>query len=279
MKTINAIILAIVVAIVCIGGTALYFQKQAPSNTMNVEAGKALVKKVTKGKAVILKSFKIDEHKLQGFVVKGTGTNAPEGVLFTDPAGTFVISGNVMNGKGVNFARVAYAKFIAPARAAKAFAEISKVAYVTDGKATAAHKMYVIADPNCIFCHRLYENTRPLVKAGTLQIRWIMGGLLKASSKGKAATILSAQDPAQELSNNEKGFNEKTETGSSAVMENIPADVMAKIKANSDFMIKHNFLQTPALLYKNKEGTAKLFTGLPQGKQLTALLSNMSNKY
>lgn len=279
MRLVSNIIVAIVALIIGIGGTLFYSQSQTAGSAVNVAAAKKLITTITDNKAVILKNFMVDNGKLQGFVVKGTGKNTPEGILFTDASGSYVISGTILNAKKVNFAKLAYSKYITPARAAKAYKDISTVAYVTDGKNSAPHKLYVMADPNCVFCHRFYEETRTLVNDGQLQIRWIMGGLLKPSSKGKTATILSAKDPAAALALNEKTFNEKIEEGAAKPMENIPAALAAKIKANATFMIKNNFLQTPTLLFKNNKGTAKIFTGMPQKKQLKALINSMSAKF
>lgn len=283
MRPLNTIILLIVVAIVCIGGTSFYFSSHsnhsAATNGSNPKAAESLIKKITQNKAVIMNQFSVLNNQLLGFVVKGSGTNAPEGVLFTNPAGTYVISGNILDVSGKNISQESYNQYVAPAKAAAAYKQIGSVDYVTDGKNSAAHKIYAIADPNCIFCHRFYQETRSYVKDGQLQIRWILGGLLKPSSKGKAASILGAKDPMAAFAENEAKFDESNEEGGIKAMSDIPADVAAKIKANSNFMINNQFLQTPTMLYKNSSGTAQLFTGLPKGKQLKALINSASASF
>jgi hypothetical protein len=53
--------------------------------------------------------------------------------------------------------------------------------------------VYIFFDPNCPFCHKLYQEARPWVGRDGLQLRWIPVGILMPSSAGKAAAILEAK--------------------------------------------------------------------------------------
>lgn len=278
MKPVQTLILVIALIIICVGGTSFYFMQNNPAaTTSNPVASKKLITKLINNKGIILNTFK--SGPFLGYIVKGSQANAPEGILFTDAAGKFVISGNIINGKLKNLTQEAAAKYITPAKAKKAFNMIDTTNYVVDGTNAAPHKMYAIADPNCIYCHRFYQAARPLVKAGKLQIRWIIGAFLKPSSKGKAAAILSAANPAKALLENENKFNEKIEEGGITPLSKIPSSIEAKLKANMQFMVKNQIMQTPTLLYKNANGTPKIFSGVPQGKKLEILVNSMSNKF
>lgn len=278
MKPVQTLILAIALIVVCVGGTSLYFMhNSAAASGANPSASKSSVQSLIKGKGVILKTFK--SGPFFGYVVKGNQANSPEGILFTDASGQYVISGNIIGQSKANISQQAIDKYITPAKAKKAYETINTVSYVTDGKDSAPHKLYVVADPNCIFCHKFFEASEPLVKSGKLQIRWIIGAFLKPSSKGKAAAILSAKDPNKAFLENEAKFNEQNEEGGITATSDISAAVKAKLKANMQFMIANQIMQTPTLLYKNAQGTPKIFSGVPQGKQLEAIVNSMSDKF
>lgn len=282
MKTTSAVISMIVVAVICIGGTTLYFKQQAQNQsstqaTSGQANATALIKKATAGHAVVLNNF-ID-GPFQGFVLKGTEPNSPEGILFTDMSGNYLISGNVMDKNLKSLTEAAYDKYISPAKAQQAFQMIDKTNYVVMGSDQAPHKLYVLADPNCVFCHEFYTASKPYVASGQLQIRWILGAFLKSSSAGRAAAILGASDPAAAFAQNENGFITDKEEGGITPMANISPELKAKIQTNMNFMMKNQFMQTPTLLYKNTQGVASLYMGLPDATQLKALINGMSNKY
>lgn len=68
-------------------------------------------------------------------------------------------------------------------------------------------------DPNCLFCHRWFEQEKPLVEKGRVAFRIIPVGALKPSSPIRAAEILSAPDPLALWIKNENRFKTSTETG------------------------------------------------------------------
>lgn len=285
MKLSSAIISMVVVGIICIGGTAFYCQKNnghsnvatAQVNISSTQAAKNLIAKATGGRAVVLQTF--TDGPFQGFILKGTEANSPEGILFTDSTGQYLISGNVMDSQLKSLTEKAFDQYISPGKAKAAWASINTVSYVSMGSDSAPHKLYVVADPNCVFCHQFYEASKSYVDSGQLQIRWILGAFLKDSSKGRTAAILSAQDPAAALALNEKGFIDANEEGGIAPLATISPEVTAKIKANMDFMIKNQFMQTPTLIYQNVSGVPMMYTGLPDAAQTKVLINSMGSSF
>ncbi|MHB1513544.1 MAG: thioredoxin fold domain-containing protein [Acidiferrobacter sp.] len=67
-------------------------------------------------------------------------------------------------------------------------------------------RFYVFFDPNCPYCHKLYETLQPLILSAGLAVRWVPVGILALSSYGKAAALLEATDPALALARMEQGF-------------------------------------------------------------------------
>ncbi len=280
MKFSSAIISMAVVAVICIGGTSFYFHKNPPipaAPVVNQQAAKALIAKATGGKAIVMQTFV--DGPFQGFVLKGTQPNAPQGILFTDVSGQYLISGNVMDQNLKSLTEDAFDKYISPDKAKAAWASVNTVSYVSMGKDSAPHKLYVIVDPNCVFCHQFYEASKSYVDSGQLQIRWILGAFLKDSSQGRAAAILNATDPSAAFVQNETNFVDSSEEGGIAPLSSIPPQIAAEIQANMNFMIKNQFMQTPTLLYKNTDGTPQLYTGLPDAKQTQSLINSMGASF
>lgn len=109
-------------------------------------------------------------------------------------------------------------------------------------------------DPNCIFCHRLYEDAQPLVAAGKLRLRVVLVAFVKRSSYPRAAAILMAPDPAAALATDEKGFDVQHEEGGIAPATAIPPAVRDELIANTKLLARTGVAATPTLLYQDHAG-------------------------
>lgn len=78
-------------------------------------------------------------------------------------------------------------------------------AWIADGSDSAEKFVYVFTDPNCPYCKRLWNDARPWVDAGKIQLRHVMVGTLGESSQKKAAYLLSTENPEAALKDNESG--------------------------------------------------------------------------
>ncbi len=76
--------------------------------------------------------------------------------------------------------------------------------YIAEGKQGPV--VYLFLDPNCPYCHKLYDQLQEKVAKGKLRLRVVVVGFLSPSSHAKAAAILSAADPRAALAKNESGF-------------------------------------------------------------------------
>lgn len=104
-------------------------------------------------------------------------------------------------------------------------------------------RLDVFFDPNCIYCHRLWQSFQNDPNwRHEFTVNWIPVGFLKPDSAGKAAAILAGG--INSLSENEQSFNDQTETGG--------------IAASSDQAalseVQHNTSQWMAMLDKYKSG-------------------------
>ncbi|WP_308388726.1 thiol:disulfide interchange protein DsbG [Acidithiobacillus sp. AMEEHan] len=129
---------------------------------------------------------------------------------------------------------------------------------------TKGPELIAFVDPNCIFCHKFYEDAKPLIAEGKLRVRYVVAAFLKPSSLGKAAAILSARDPAAAMAKNEKGFNEASEEGGISPDANPSPKVMAEVRKNTELLQDSGEVATPTIVYCDKDGKAQISHGMPE---------------
>ncbi len=81
------------------------------------------------------------------------------------------------------------------------------------GQPTAPAKAIVFIDPNCVWCHRFFEQVQAGVKAGYARYLIVPVAILKKSSLPKAERILQAKNPQAVFLRNETRFRSVPEEG------------------------------------------------------------------
>ena len=134
--------------------------------------------------------------------------------------------------------------------------------------------VWIFFDPNCPYCHRLYERLRPWVGKDNLQFRWVPVGLLTPTSGAKAAALLQARNPLAALEQNENDFNFSAEGpgGGIAPAKNIASKTRMDLQANLALLQGENINGVPLMVFRRKDGGAALFIGAPTPAQLAELL-------
>ena len=274
MRFVNMCIAIVVTAIISVGA-AVFVLKMGGTD---ISAAKALIIKATKGSVKIVQEFQ-GPNNLLGFVVQGKNKEAPLAIFYVDKQAHYLFSGTLIGPKGKNLSENDFFTYIQPRSTLKAYHALSKVHWLEEGKASAPHKMYVLMDPNCIACHLFYQLLIPKIKSGQLAVRWVLVSFVKPSSLAKTQAILAAKDPVAALAHNEKNFNEKTEEGGITPLKKASAEVVAKAKANAQFMIDNKISMTPTMLYKTRTGLIKLHPGGLTGSELELLINSLSDQY
>ena len=248
--------------------------------------GKALINKITKGQVTVTESFKTSSDSLVGYVIKpkqGGGGN----VVFTNKEGTLLFVGNLINAKGQNLTQQYTQKYVQAKVAGNAFKEVASLDWFAQGSAKAPGKVYIIIDPNCSYCHKMYQEIEPLVKANKVQVRWIPVGFLRPDSAGMSAKILSGKTDKEKVAlfeQNENKFKDAVEHGGLTPLKadsKDKADVaaFAGVKKNTAFFSKFGFGGTPTILYKDQTGTPKFMPGFVEGEALTKLLNSATKTW
>lgn len=232
-----------------------------PASALNTEAAEALLNKLSRGQVTIVQAFP-SLGNLQGFVVKPKSGQGAPSLVYVDANGQYAVVGALLTPTGANQSEADTQKYINAGTAKSALADSPSTTWIQDGNPNAKHSAYIVADPNCIYCHKLYELTRPAVQSGDLSLRWIWVGFLRDSSPGIAKAILAAKDPAAAMAQNEMQFNESQEAGGLPALTNASPDVDAKYAKNMAFLNKYQFPGTPVLIYQTTEGTPMSLYGI-----------------
>jgi thiol:disulfide interchange protein DsbG len=153
-------------------------------------------------------------------------------------------------------------------------ADIGQASWIRDGRSQ--HVLYVFFDPNCPYCHRVYEGLRAQVDFGEVELRWVPLGILMTTSLGKAASLLEAKDPTAALHRNEQGFT--TERGVFGGIDEEPAprdDTLKRLDRNLALLRRSGQDAVPSLLYRSRDGKPHLVRGAPPQSVLERIVQDL----
>lgn len=140
--------------------------------------------------------------------------------------------------------------------------------WVADGSKNAERVVYVFTDPNCPFCHMFWKRSRPWVKSGEVQLRHIMVGIIKQSSPGKAATIMTAENSEKVLTRNQRNYKQ----GGVEPMDSVPDSIRRKLQANLMLMKQLGIYGTPGIVYRDEQGQVHIVQGVPARQKMDDIL-------
>ncbi|MDF2690890.1 MAG: hypothetical protein K0S29_745 [Gammaproteobacteria bacterium] len=150
---------------------------------LNSPAAK-LVSKLTYNQVNITNEFQA-ANGWQGFVIQTKKQNS-QAIVYVDPTNQYLFSGALLNAQGQNLTQQYTDEYINKVIAKGAYQSIAGTHWFSEGSDQAPHKIYVIIDPNCIYCHMIYQSLEPLSK-------WPCSSKMKViliTSKKKAGSLL-----------------------------------------------------------------------------------------
>jgi len=278
MKKLTLLVIAALLIILSVGGTTFYYKSHLGAN---VPAAEKLIQTLTNHKVTIEQHFNAADS-LMGFVVKENTANGPKAIFYTNDEGNVLIAGNLLtlvHGRPTNLSAQIFMQKIESKASIKAFQTIEQTHYFTQGSNSAPHKLWVVADPNCIACHMAYEALQPKIKSGQVQVRWILVAFRKPSSAGKAYAIWATKDPVKSMMINEQLFNVSTEEGGIQPLINPTAEMKSDLKENMVFMLHNEIAETPTFFYKTKTGETRVMGGLPRPQQFDKLIADIGDQF
>jgi thiol:disulfide interchange protein DsbG len=184
-------------------------------------------------------------------------------VIYTTSSGNYGFSSPLVDKGGVNLTQQYYTQYVLGPAAEDAAAVLAKDPYLVDEGSAVAPLLYVYADPNCIYCNKLWTQLRSYVQAGKVHVRWAMVSFLKKTSPGRAAAILAAKDRAAALAQDESKFDAAQEEGAIPELSPVPAELQAVIDTHNKAMAMAGGQGTPLMVYR-KGGKWVVSEGWPQ---------------
>ncbi len=110
-----------------------------------------------------------------------------------DSDGKHAISGYMYNEKGENLSNTLIEKEIYAPAGREMWQRMEQSHWLLDGKKDAPVIVYVFADPFCPYCKQFWQQARPWVDSGKVQLRTLLVGVIKPESPATAAAILCLQ--------------------------------------------------------------------------------------
>jgi len=218
---------------------------------------------VKAGKLTVIKQFKTAKSDLDGYVVQQNGQYQ---VVYG--SGDYLMIGQLVSPEGSNLTADYTDQYVPKPDLAKTVEQLKKDGHLVKQGPDGAPVIYAFADPNCIYCHKLYQAVDPLTKAGRLQVQWALVGFLKPSSAGRAAAILSAKDPSAALAKNEAGFDEDAEEGGIKPLDSPKPAIAQLIAQRAKQMAEAGGRGTPTVLYREKTNGWGMKPGMPSQEWL-----------
>ena len=216
----------------------------------------------------------------QGVKVIGTfaapgGLTGYAGVIEQQPLAVYLtadgkqaIIGTMIDAKGTNLSEAPLDKLVRKPMTVKIWKQLEKSTWIADGSNNAPRVVYTFTDPNCPYCNKFWNDARPWVTSGKVQLRHVIVAILTPTSAGKAAALLSASDPQAALTRHEQ----QHASGGVKPLDRISAIVRAQLDANQDLMQQLGSSATPTIFYKDASGNLQKIEGAPSAEMLSKIL-------
>ncbi|MDP2818683.1 MAG: thiol:disulfide interchange protein DsbG [Polaromonas sp.] len=188
--------------------------------------------------------------------------------IYLTADGKQAIVGSMFDAKGINLSHEPLNRLVSKPMTAKIWKQLEGSTWIADGVKNAPRVIYTFTDPNCPYCNKFWNDARPWVTAGKVQVRHVMVAILGPTSPGKAAALLSAQDPQAALTQH----GQQHRSGGVKPLTQISPKVRAQLDANQTLMQQLGFSATPTTLYKDTDGNLQNVQGAPSAEMLSRIL-------
>ena len=188
--------------------------------------------------------------------------------FYLTPDGKHVLAGNLYDEKGKDLSKAPLDKLVYAPMAKEVWNKMESSTWIADGSKTAPRVIYLFSDPNCPYCNMFWEQARPWVKAGKVQLRHIMVGIIREDSAAKSATLLADKSP-------ETALNAHESAGKSSPLKplaTIPKEIQTKLDANLKLMTDLGLSATPAIFYLDDQGHLQQQQGAPSPETLSTIM-------
>lgn len=191
--------------------------------------------------------------------------------------GKYVIVGTMIDARANDLTRGPLEKAVGSQLSGGVWKQLEQSHWIAEGSPAAKRVVYVFTDPNCPYCSRLWADMQPWVKAGKVQVRNILVGILTPTSYGKAAALLAASNPQQALHDHETaqfvvnrqstpGHMKSLDPSGIKPLSTVDAQTRQKLDDNAQLMAALGVEATPALYWEDVGGLLKTSLGASPSK-------------
>ncbi len=154
----------------------------------------------------------------------------------------------------------------------RAWAQLRKSPAVRQGASRGPVAIQIVFDPDEPFCHALWVKMQA-VNPGPVVIRWVPVALVRPSTLGKAAAIVTAPDPSAALAYDERHFNVRLWEGGIRPLAHVAPTLRQTIIGNTRLIVRLTSL-IPFMIYR-ENGRMHILAGAAKRTRLAALLRTL----
>lgn len=180
--------------------------------------------------------------------------------MYMVPGGEHVVLGRMLDVFGEDVTAEHLRRYLPAAELEEAWRLLEQADWIAEGAAAPDRIIYIFTDPQCPYCHLLWQKARGYLD-GTVQLRHIIVGIMHSSSREQAARIYAAKEPLQLL---QSGMGGVQLAAAGAVAEKF----YRPVERNNQLMQQLAVHVTPTLLYRDATGQIRMMAGLPDDTAL-----------
>jgi protein-disulfide isomerase len=141
--------------------------------------------------------------------------------------------------------------------------------YFDVGSQTASMTIYMVADPNCPYCHQTWDYLKSYVQSGTVRVRIVMIAFLNGSDE-KAREIMISPRPGLRYLESDGGRNVRIESDTKSPEWQAMAGHLLN---NINFAKRFGISATPFLAYTDADGQFYSSPGVPENGAFDAFFA------
>lgn len=200
----------------------------------------------------------------------GASVQGQDMAIYLTPDGEHAIVGTLMDSAGNDLTEAQLDEHVRVPLEAETWQLLEESHWIQDGDANAPRIIYTFTDANCPYCRQFWEQARPWVDAGDVQLRHIMVGILAPNSPALAATILGAEDPAATLHAHNEGESVSANAQS--------RDIEEQVYDNNQLFEELGLYATPTSAFQRETDSGNLridrIQGLPSPDRLVEMMGS-----
>ncbi|MGL6212623.1 thiol:disulfide interchange protein DsbG [Billgrantia desiderata] len=198
-----------------------------------------------------------------GLVGYAASHQGREMTVYVTADGQHAIVGTMIDAEGNDLSEVPLDELVRAPQEEQVWQQLEQSHWIQDGQADAPRVLYTFTDPNCPYCHQFWEQARPWIEAGEVQLRHIMVGILQSDSPAKASALLGAEDPEAALHDHSGG--------DSVAPSAQPRHIEDQVYRNNQLFDELGLYATPTTVYRH-DGRLQRVDGMPDATRLHEMM-------